>query len=116
MAGGQVGMIKSYVLSGSIAAGAAWTRLSTLTTPSGVTRKLIEFRPWISVTSGVQIRLNLMTEVYMQLTAEVVDKIRYPYPADMLAREGQEIVLEAMNPTASSATIIVELIVDETVK
>jgi len=109
-------MLKSYVLSGSVAAGAAWTRLATLATPSGVARKLIEVRPWISASSDVRIRLNLMTEVYMELTAEVVSSIRYPYPADMVIKEGQEIVLEAMNPTASSATVIVELIMDETVK
>jgi hypothetical protein len=108
--------IKSYVLSGTIEAGAAWKRIAELTTPSGVTRKLIEIRPYISATSGVQIKINLLTEVYMQLTAEVVNAIKYPYPADLVAPEGMQIVLEAMNPTASSATIVVELIVDETVR
>jgi hypothetical protein len=106
--------IKSYVLSGTIDAGAAWKRIATLPTPAGVTRKLIEVRPYISATTGVQMKINLFTEVYMQLTAEVVNSIKYPYPADLLVKEGMEIVLEAMNPTASSATIVVELIVDET--
>ena len=109
-------MIKSYVLSGTISAGAAWTQLAKLVTPTGVMRKVIEIRPYISATSGVQIRLNLMTEVYMQLTAEVVNSIKYPYPADMVVSAGQELVLEATNPTASAAIIIVEVIVDETVK
>jgi len=109
-------MIKSYVLSGTIAAGASWTRITSLTSPSGVTRKVIEVRPYVSVSSGVQIRLNLMTEVYMQLTAEVINSIKYPYPADLVAAPGQEIVLEAMNSGTSAATIIVELICEETVR
>jgi hypothetical protein len=108
-------MIKSYVLSGTIAAGASWTRITSLPSPTGVTRKLIEVRPYVSVTSGVQFRINLGTEVYMQLTAEVVNSIKYPYPADLVAKSGQEIVLEAMNSGTSAATIIVELIVEETV-
>jgi len=108
-------MIKSYVLSGTIAAGASWTRITSLSSPTGVTRKLIEVRPYVSATSGVQFRINLGTEVYMQLTAEVINNIKYPYPADLVAKSGQEIVLEAMNSGTSAATIIVELIVEETV-
>jgi len=108
-------MLKSYVLEGTIAAGASWTRLSQLMTPGRTTRRLLEVRPFISATSGVRIRLSVGTDVIYELTAEEVNNLKFPYPADVEVREGFELVLEAMNPTASAATVIVEVIVDETV-
>ena len=109
-------VLKSYVLKGTIAAGAPWTQLDKLMTPSGVTRKVVEIRPYISATTDVAIRLNIRTDVIYELTAEVVNTIKYPYPADLVVPTGMEIILEAMNPTASPANIKAELIVEETVK
>jgi len=109
-------MLKSYVLEGTISAGAAWTRLGTLMTPARTTRRLLEVRPFISATSGVRIRLSVGTDVIYELTAEEVNNLKFPYPADAEIPEGFELVLEAMNPTASAATVIVEVIVDETVR
>jgi hypothetical protein len=108
-------MLKSYVLDGTIAAGASWTRLKTLMTPARTSRRLLEVRPYISATSGVRIRLGVGTDVIYELTAEEINNLKFPYPADVEIREGFELVLEAMNPTASAATVIVEVIVDETV-
>jgi hypothetical protein len=108
-------MLKSYVLGGTIAAGASWTRLATLMTPSRTTRRLVEFRPYISATTGVRIRLSVGTDVIYELTAEEVNNLKFPYPADVEVREGFELVLEAMNPTTSEVTVLVEVIVDETV-
>jgi hypothetical protein len=109
-------MLKSYVLDGTIIAGAAWTRLKTLMTPARTTRRLLEVRPYISAPSGVRIRLNIGTDVIFELTAEEINNLKFPYPADVEIPEGFELVLEAMNPTASAATVIVEVIVDETVR
>ena len=109
-------VLKTYILSGEISAGASWTRLDELTTPSGVTRKIVEIRPWISVASGVRLRLNLRTEVIYELSAEVISSIKYPYPSDLVVPAGMNVVLEAMNSSASAASIIVELVVEETAK
>ena len=109
-------VLKTYILQGEIPAGASWTRLDELTTPSGVTRKIVEIRPYATATSGVRLRLNLRTEVIYELSAEVINSIKYPYPSDLVVPAGMNVVLEAMNPTASAATVIVELVVEETAK
>ena len=109
-------VLKTYILSGTIAAGASWTRLEELTTPSGVTRKIVEIRPYVTATTDVKIRLNLRTEVIYELSAEVINSIKYPYPSDLVVPAGMNVVLEAMNPTASAASIIVELVVEETAR
>jgi len=109
-------VLKTYILQGEIPAGASWTRLDELTTPSGVTRKIVEIRPWVSATSDVKIRLNLRTEVIYELSAEVINSIKYPYPSDLVVPAGMNVVLEAMNSGASAASIVVELVVEETAK
>jgi len=109
-------VLKTYILQGEIPAGASWTRLDELTTPSGVTKKIVEIRPWVSATSDVKIRLNLRTEVIYELSAEVINSIKYPYPSDLVVPAGMNVVLEAMNSGASAASIVVELVVEETAK
>lgn len=107
-------VLKIYPLSGSIAAGATWTRIAELTTPSRTKRALQELRAWCSATSSVRIRIYAEKEFIAELTAENIGKYPYPYPMSVVLAEGQTIYVEANNPTTSSASVILELVVDET--
>ena len=105
--------IKSYILEGTIKAGASWTQLDTLSTPSGKKRHFIEARVYFSASSDAKIRLNQETDVIHEISAEVASSIKYPYPMDLKFEEGQRLILEGMNAGASDVTVKVEVICEE---
>jgi len=105
--------IKSYVLTFSVPASTSWARYATLTTPAGITRTVREIRLHFSATSGVQLRFYWETEYLSGIVAEVWNKYPIPYSADWAIPAGTSLHVEAANSTASAATVIIEIIVEE---
>jgi hypothetical protein len=106
--------VKSYTLSFTISASSTWSRLATLTTPAGVTRKALELRVYFSASSGASIRYYVETEYIGQINAETWNKYIIPYPIDITIPAGKTFAVEGANSNASAVTVIIELIVDET--
>jgi hypothetical protein len=109
-------VIKTYVLKGTASPGATSVELDKLSTPSKVTRTLIEVRYYCSLPADTQVTLMLGTETVYTFEAQVNDYYKLPYPANLVTREGDEIRLVATNRnTTTSSTVKVELVVEETV-
>ena len=106
--------VKSYTLSFTIPASSTWTRLATLTTPAGVTRKALELRVYFSANAGASIRYYVETEYIGQVNAEVWNKYIIPYSVDVTIPSGKTFAVEGANSNSTAVTVIVELVVDET--
>lgn len=106
--------VKVYVLRGTIAAGAAETELDKMTVPQGVTRTIQEIRVYTSQTSDVKIRLYKGTDYLCEITSEVNNTLKLPYPITEELGPGDELRLTASNAGSSDSEVIVEVIVEET--
>ena len=106
--------MKVYPVTFTIAAGAGWTRLASLPTPTGYSRVLRELRLYFGATSGVKIRLYFETEPIAEISAEVWNKYILPYYFDTSVSAGKSLYFEGANSTASAVTVIAECVVEET--
>jgi len=105
---------KVYILKGTITAGSSETELDTLTTPSGRKRVIQEVRVYTSVTSDVEVRLYKNLGRLCQISAEVNNLLKLPYPVTEELAEGDKLRLTAINSSTSDCKVIVEVVVDET--
>ena len=105
--------VKVYTVSYTIPAGASWTRLQSLSTPTGYTRTVRELRIYFSAASGAAIRIFFETEFVAEINAEVWNKYMLPYFMDLVVPAGRTVYFEGKNSGANPVTVILELVVEE---
>jgi hypothetical protein len=108
-------VLKTYVLSGTVPAGASNMEIDKKVTIAGVTRTLQEVRLYCSLPDDTFIQLMLGTEPIYNFEAEINDVYKLPYPGNLLWPAGGELRLVCTNRNSTTASVVkVEVIVEET--
>jgi hypothetical protein len=108
-------VLMTYVLMGSVAAGAVNSEIDKLACPAGVTRTIQEVRYYCSLPADTRVQLLLGTEVIYTFEAQVNDYYKLPYPGNLKMTTGDELRLVCTNRnTTTASTVKVEIVVEET--
>lgn len=104
---------KVVLLTGSIAAGSAWTEVTRVTVPAGETWTVQEVRVVTSHDDvGVRIitRIGASVDTVANTTGKVSNAFKLPLPLSFSVPAAGIIALECNNPTTSAQTVHVELV------
>jgi hypothetical protein len=110
-------VLRTYVLMGTVAAGATSAEIDRMSVPTGIERTIQEVRYYCSLPADVRVQLLLVTDPIYTFEAQVNDYIKLPYPGNLKLVGGDELRLVCTNRnTTTAATVKVELVVEETGK
>lgn len=104
---------KVLLLTGSVAAGATWTQIASVTVPAGERWTVSEVR--IATTDdsvGVRliIRIGATFDTIVNTTGKISNLFKLPLPVSFVVDAGGTIAVESNNPTASTQTVHVEIV------